>query len=131
MSFKVFLLNIRRIVFYLYRGVAACCFETHDRKQCCKNNHFNDDNRNIHKLSPSLSYTTEEFRVPFIFYLYKSNLNSFLVMLKFTNANAIPIIITTGKAHAGLRFIRDSAYPAGISSTAHSYVKSRLNQICP
>lgn len=53
-------------------------------------------------------------------YSYFSNRNSFAAMLYITTESAMPAMTTTGSTHAGLYCIRASAYPAGISSTAHS-----------
>ena len=53
---------------------------------------------------------------------YFSNLKSLAVIFEIKTESKIPLMTTTGSAHVGLTAIKASAYPAGISSTAHSYV---------
>lgn len=55
-----------------------------------------------------------------LFPLYFSSLNSFAVRFAIMTEAAMPTTITTGKVQAGLTDISVSAYPAGISSMAHS-----------
>lgn len=54
--------------------------------------------------------------------VYLLSLKNFAVRLMISTDTAMPINITTGRAHAGLAAINPSAYPEGISSMAHSYV---------